>query len=160
MPLFYYAGFKYEVRGYEVLKITYGKFYDNSKSYEDCLADLKKNVTKQLSKKDLSEFDEIIFVSKSIGTVIAGWLTDEFHLRVKHIFLTPVADTLPYIKGKNIIAVVAGTNDKQLDAEILKEHCEKTGVYLKQFEGVGHRLEVFGDMNVNLDILTQIVDLY
>ena len=64
------------------------------------------------------------------------------------------------MKDKNIIIVVAGTKDKLLDAENLKQHCERESIPLRQIEEVGHRLEVFGDMNTNLDILKEIVKLY
>lgn len=56
--------------------------------------------------------------------------------------------------------VVAGTKDKLLNAGILKEHCKKENVYLKQFDGVGHRLEVWGEMDKNIEILKEVVALY
>jgi hypothetical protein len=54
----------------------------------------------------------------------------------------------------NIIAVIAGKEDKQLKAESLKEHCLSNNLPLKQFDNVGHRLET-KDMNLNMDILNK-----
>ncbi len=160
MPLLYYARFKYDIRGYDDLQICYGDYYSEEKSIEECMTIAKENVLKQVSNVDFSRYDDIIFVSKSIGTVIAGWLAEELGIKVRHIFLTPLEGTLPYIKEHNVITVIAGTEDKMLDSNILSEYCKKEGVYLKQFKGVGHRLEVFNDFDINLDILKQIVELY
>ena len=76
MPLLYYAQFKYAIQGYDVLKINYGDFYTDGKSQVDCLEDAKKAVIRQVEKIEFSQYDDIIFVSKSMGTVIAGWLDD------------------------------------------------------------------------------------
>ena len=160
MPLLYYAKFKYDIRGYDELKICYGDYYSEEKSIEESITLAKKNVLQQVYDVDFSKYNDIVFVSKSIGTVIAGWLADELGINVRHIFLTPLGRTLPYIKEHNVMAVIAGTEDKMLDSNILSEYCKKEGVYLKQFKGVGHRLEAFGDLNINLDILKQIVELY
>lgn len=160
-PLLYYAGFKFEVRGYEKISINYGELLKSGKSLDECVKDIKDAVLAQLKDIDLSKYIDIVFVSKSLGTVIAGWVEEGLDVRVRHIYLTPIKETLPYIQnGKNIITVVAGTEDKLLNANILKEHCKKENVSLKQFDGVGHRLEVWGDMDKNIEILREVVALY
>lgn len=160
-PLLYYAGFKFEVRGYEKIAICYDGLLSRDKSLKECVEDIKSAALMQLKAIDLSKYDDIVFVSKSLGTVIAGWIEEKLCIEVRHIYLTPIKDTLPYIKnGKNIITVVAGTKDKQLDADILKDHCIKENICLKQIEGVGHRLEVWGDMDKNIEVLKEVVSLY
>ena len=68
---------------------------------------------------------------------------------------------MPYIQhGKGIITVVAGTNDKKLSADILKEHCIKENIPLRQIEGVGHRLEAWGDVDKSIQILREVVGIY
>lgn len=62
----------------------------------------------RIKEKDLASYDEILFVSKSLGTVSAGWLADalEKEKRVKpgtirHIFMTPLEQTISvHAKGK------------------------------------------------------------
>lgn len=160
MPLLYYANFKYEVLGYEDLKISYGDYNIPKKSQDEIINNAKQAVLKQVYNFDFSAYDDIVFASKSMGTVIAGWLANELSLTVRHIFLTPLSYTLPYINRDNTIIVIAGKKDKHLASEILSEHCQKEGVNLKLFEDIGHRLEVFGNMSNNIDILKQIVELY
>lgn len=160
-PLLYYAGFKFEVRGYEKVAISYGDLLKQDKSIDECVEDIKNAVLMQLKAIDLSQYGDIVFVSKSLGTVIAGWMDEKLCVGARHIYLTPIKETLPYIKnGKNIITVVAGTKDKHLDANILKENCIKENICLKQINGVGHRLEVWGDMDKNIEILREVVALY
>lgn len=160
-PLLYYAGFKFELRGYEKIDINYNEFLKQDKSFEECLRDINNSVISQLQNFNLPKYDDIVFVSKSLGTVVAGWVEEELCIKVRHIFLTPIEETLPYIKyGKNIAAVIAGTADKQLNANILKEHCKKENIYLKQIQGAGHRLEFWGDIDKNIEILREVVAIY
>ena len=159
MPLLYYANFKYVVRGYEEIAISYGEYVKDAT--EDSKNKLRESVLQQIKHIDFAGYEDIIFISKSMGTTIAGWLQQILGIKVKHIFLTPIEGTLQYItSNRDIIIVIAGTCDKLLDAYKLKQHCEEVGVRLYQIEGVGHRLEVFGDMDINLDILKEVVSLY
>lgn len=159
--LLYYAGLKFEFLGYEKVAIGYGDLINRDKSFNECIEDIKSSILTQLQTFDFSKYDDIVFVSKSLGTVVAGWIDENLCIEARHIYLTPIKETLPYInKAKNIIAVVAGTKDKQLDADILKEHCIKENIYLKQIDGVGHRLEVWADIDKNIELLKEIVDLY
>lgn len=160
-PLLYYAGFKFEVRGYEKVSISYGNLINKGNSVVECIEEIKRVVLLKLQDIDFSQYDDIVFVSKSVGTVIAGWIDENLCIKARHIYLTPIKETLPYIKnGKNIIAVVAGTKDKLLDTNILKEHCIKENIYLKLIEGAGHRLEVRDDINKNIELLREIVSIY
>lgn len=160
-PLLYYAGFKFETGGYEKIAINYGDLIDKDSSLAQCIEDVKKVVFERLQRIDLSQYDDIVFVSKSMGTAIAGWLEEKLCIKVRHIYLTPVKETLPFIsKEKNIITVIAGTRDKLLDTDILKKHCIREEINLKLIEGAGHRLEVRGDINKNIEILRDIVESY
>lgn len=160
MPLLYYAKFKYEVLGYESIKIVFN-ISTNYNSNTEMLSCLYKQAFTQLNEVDYSHYDDIIFVSKSIGTVIAALIAKEIGQSVKHVFLTPLENTLQYIiHSNNIKLVVSGTLDKYLQSSILKEHCEKEDINYLQIDGVGHRLEKFGDMAKNIEILKRIVEHY
>ena len=144
-PLLYYAGFKYEVLGYEKLVISYENLLKPDKSLDECIKDIENAVLIQLQAIDFSIYSDIVFASKSLGTVIAGWIGTKLNINARHIYLTPIKETLPFIQAdKKIIIVIAGTKDRHLNYEILKEHCIKENICLKLFDGVGHRLEVWG----------------
>jgi len=143
--------------GYDLLLVSYGDF-DNS---EDYIENAKNYALMQMEKMNISQYEDIVFVSKSMGTLIAGWLETKINEKVMHVYLTPLQETLPYItKTENIKIVIAGTDDKYLNASILKAHCEQEGIHLLQIEGVGHRLEAKKDVGFNIDILKQIVEQY
>jgi hypothetical protein len=163
-PLLYYAGFKYYGKGYESIKINYGDCVKLDKSFNDIIEDIKKVVSEQVKETDFSVYDDVLFVSKSLGTVAAGWLAGTLSGgNIRHIYLTPIKETLQFIKnGENISIVIAGTKDKFLKADILKEHCEREKINLELIEDTGHSLEKVGYMNVNenIDILKRVAELY
>lgn len=66
-PLLFYAGFKFEVRGYKKVAISYEDLLKQDKSLQECIADVKNLALIQLQNFDLSEYDDIVFVSKSLG---------------------------------------------------------------------------------------------
>lgn len=162
-PLLYYAGFMYEVAGYTKVKIcSYGDTDFSSVSFEEYVKLCFDNVKKQLPRCMFDGCDEIIFASKSIGTVFAAAIEDEYHLsNVMHIMLTPIDLTMEYIqKKRSIKCIVTGTCDNKINHEQLKELCKNHEYPLVEIEGVGHRLEVKDDMQKNISILSKVVSLY
>lgn len=86
MPLLYYAGFKYAMKGYEVLPISYGTL-DEKKSRSEILEIAKIEALEQMKKIDLSEYKDITFASKSVGTVVAGYVSEKFNENISHIYI-------------------------------------------------------------------------
>ena len=89
----------------------------------------------RIKEKDLASYDEILFVSKSLGTVSAGWLADalEKEKRVKpgtirHIFMTPLEQTFPYMRKENCI-VISGELDHYLERKKLKNSAKNMRFY-------------------------------
>lgn len=98
----YYAGFKFQVRGYEKVAINYEDFINKGDSLVEHIEEVKNAILLKLQAIDLARYDDIVFVSKSIGTVIAGWIEEKLCIEVRQIYLTPVKETLPYIKRNSI----------------------------------------------------------
>ena len=162
-PLLYYASNKYYFKGYKSLKINYGDCLKQDKPFPEIIGDIKKIVLNQADEVDFSIYDDVVFVSKSMGTVIAGWLAERLNKEnIRHVYLTPVNDTLQFIKsGKNISIVIAGTKDDFVNLEILKEQCRREKIKLELIEGADHGLTVINeDVNFNIDILKRVVELY
>ena len=115
----------------------------------------------QLQAIGLKTYDEVVFVSKSLGTAVAPWVEEALEIKARHILLTPIRETLPYIRNdKHIVAVAAGDADPALDAETLKAHCAQAGIRLLQFRGADHRMEVMGDVDRCLEIMKEMAALY
>ena len=158
-PFLYYYGLKYASMRYDRIDILY-EVDKNKFQAEDALNQVKAQVLEQAEKIPFEEYEEVVFVSKSFGTYVAGWLADTCSLKVKQLFLTPLPETFPYIKGDDsVIATVIGVNDYFTDAQALQEICEKEGVLCLTVPEVGHRLEHPTDFNRNYEILKMVTDL-
>jgi hypothetical protein len=95
-PLLYYAGFKYYVKGYESIKINYGDCLKQDRPFDENIEAIKKFVLEQVNEVDFSIYDDILFVSKSLGTVISGWLAEVLAINIRHIYLTPIEKTFQF----------------------------------------------------------------
>lgn len=159
-PLLYYAGKVFEEKEYEVVRLGYNyKLTGDKNDIEGLIEESKPYIKKVLDKIDFSLYEDIVFVSKSMGTTLAGFFEEFYKIRVRHIFLTPVQSALKYMKRGKCI-VVSGKNDRFLDSRRLKIYCVEQDVALKQFDDVGHSLESENDINITFAILMVIVKLY
>ena len=108
----------------------------------------------------LQEYEELVFVSKSMGTVLAAHLEEDYDLQnVTHVMLTPIDQTLPYLEAQKKIAyMVTGTADNKVNHEVLREMSREHNYPLTEIEGAGHRLEIKGDVQKSIKILADIME--
>lgn len=158
-PLLYYAGRAFAQRGYEVRAVDYGDGAQSLTGLAETAAALEEPVLAQLRSWALEECEDVVFVSKSIGTVLAGRCAAALNASMRHIYLTPLELSLPFLNRAEDVVFGAGA-DPFLDAERLKTHCEEHGVPLKVYPGVGHRLEDKADLRRTLAILAEIAEVY
>lgn len=154
IPLLYFAGQKYVDLGYDKLFIAHPK----CKKEEITIDLLFQNAKIELKEIQIQTYDEIILVGKSMGSVVAGKMNEEFKLNATLILLTPIEQTLTYINSHNKIKLVAaGTLDRHLPTEILRQHCrnEKVPYYIEP--GVGHSMELKGALERNLEVVRNVV---
>lgn len=157
-PLLYYAESVCRSKGYDTLLMHYSEHRDvkDMISIEENIKVTLPYVKERIKEKLPGQYDEMLFVSKSIGTVLAGWLEQELVKSadtgpdaedteldipfIRHIFMTPLKETFPYMKSsKNI--VICGNRDSYLETEVLRKFCKQYGVRRYCFEGVGHSME-------------------
>lgn len=158
-PLLYFAGTAFKDHGYQVYPIHYGDTLQSNDDLDRAVELSGAMVLEQLRAIPLESCDDIVFVSKSIGTVLAGWSASQLPFPVRHIYLTPLAGTLPYINPKVDFTVGAGA-DPFLDAEILTAQQRKRHFPLLMVPDVGHRLEQKGNTLKSVEILREIVEIY
>lgn len=151
-PLLYYTASMAAERGYEIIRLDYGQdihtFHGRTPAELEPIIKLAiKRTLPQLENVPFSEYDDIIFISKSIGTTIACQLETALQLKGKvHQFLmTPIPSTLRYLSDINGL-FFAGTADPYMpDSKIhaaARNFPDKTGGI---FEGCNHSLEQKGD---------------
>lgn len=159
-PLLYYAIKVFASRGYEVVRLNYNYILKGEKDDIGGLIDeAKSHVEKILNRIDFSELHDVVFVSKSMGTALAGAYAKEHNIKARHIYLTPVKESMRYMEGESCM-VISGKEDGILDARKLRIYCVEQDISLKQFDDVGHSLEHENDINVTFAILMVIVRMY
>ena len=152
IPLLYFGAKYYEDYGYEKLFISHPK-------YEECEFNvLLDNADKILSQIDFDEYNEIVFIAKSIGTVVACQIKEKYHIPAKLILFTPLYETMSYIHSKNDIQLIAiGNKDRYIDVEMLKKACDVENILCHIEPDVGHRMEVLNNLDKNLSIISNVI---
>ena len=153
-PLLYYANLLYAANGYELIPMKYNSiFFEPELTREEKTLRVRDYVWEQVKGIDFTQYDEVVFLSKSVGTVEAGCLAEKLGITPVQIFLTPVPGAFPYIK--NTDSVVIGTADEVYPQ--CKSYCEEHGIKIWYIEGANHSLEVEGKPFESLEILRDVM---
>lgn len=158
-PLLYFGKKLAKEYGYEVAEASYGGFPTDIKGNEEkmrasffhALAQAKE----LLKAVDFGQYEELLFISKSIGTAVASAFAKELGLAAKHIYYTPVTASLPMMEQEGI--VFHGTGDPWIETEQLIAACKAKGFPLYLTEGGNHSLET-GNVRVDLRNLQVIME--
>lgn len=98
--------------------------------------------------------DEILFISKSVGTAIAARYASEHNLPCRHILYTPLAETFAF-HPRNGIAFT-GTADPWVNTAVIRQQCQEHQIPFFLYENANHSLET-GDVFRNLDIIKEVM---
>lgn len=157
LPLLYYAGSAALKSGYDLLSLEYG-YQAARTSFE--ISDLHKVIeeSEESINQIIHNYKQIIFISKSLGTVVAGEINKNLKKTIKHIYLTPLKDTLPFINSTDSI-VIYGGKDEVFSKE-MAEQIELTDTRKKiEIANANHGLET-NNIEENLSILRLLVNTY
>lgn len=115
--LLYYPSKFIESHDYEMIYLHYDLPKESEEEpLENSLNRGRKYIEEHIKGKiDFSIYDKIIFISKSIGTVLAGELKEYLSNsdKIYQIFLTPIDGALKYIINRDLI--ICGENDSYLE---------------------------------------------
>ena len=153
-PLLYYAAKLAKATGFEVLPVPYTGFPEKVRGDADKMRvsfEIAWSQTNEMLKSvDWSAYNSILFIGKSIGTIVASRYAVEKGLAVHSILLTPLVDTFRYVRG-NAIAF-HGTADPWAETRSMIEACQERGIPLYLTEGANHSLET-GDVRKDVQTL-------
>lgn len=167
-PLLHFAGKLAAAEGYDVVKLSFrhlgGKknLIGDEKKMREVFEKAYEQMEEQLDFHGLSSCDEILFISKSIGTAAAA--AYEAHhrtadtgrkLNYRHVYYTPVAGTFEFMAEDSGIAF-HGTKDPWVDDRTVEEGCRRCRVPLTEIDQANHSLET-GDVMRDIDILRQVM---
>lgn len=159
-PLLYYARKAALDAGHDVLCMTYRRkmeWKDSGEYTIEIQADSGFDAVQKCMSKN---YKNIYFVSKSIGTEIAGNITERIgYDKVINIFLTPTKNAVKNIINSKGIVVV-GTEDFLLAKEDISRIKKCGNVELVSFKGANHSLEVDNNLNECISILGRIGNIY
>ena len=101
------------------------------------------------------KYSDVLFISKSIGTIIAASYAQKYEIKnARHILYTPLAQT--YLFAPNHAIGFIGTADPWSDIDEVIRLSDKNHIPLTVYEGCNHSLEC-GDTLKNLEILKDVM---
>lgn len=152
IPLLYFGAKHFEDMGYDKLFISHPISKDLS------LDNVLQNALITLENINWADYENIVFVAKSLGTIVACNVKEMLQIPATLILFTPLEDTLKYINKENDVLFVAiGDKDKYLSSTLLVQHCAENDVECHIEKGVGHRMEVMNDLQRNLEIVCNVI---
>ncbi len=162
-PLLYYSKKLAVFYGYEILQISYGDVIrraggDTQEERKNIAFSTAKEVAEDfLGHVRWEEYEKLLFVSKSIGTVVAADYANRHHLTPDHILFTPVEETFRLLDGSGTEAdrmeagereagaqkriVFHGTEDPLIKTAAVRAACRERGIPLCIVEQGNHSLE-------------------
>lgn len=160
-PLLYYARKLAAQAGYdETLQVgyTYEKagLRGNREKMKEAFESLYAQTKEALADVDFGAYDEILFVSKSVGTIIASAYAAENGIDAGQILYTPLEDTFSF-PHRDAVAFI-GTADPWSDPEEVIKLAEAQNVPIHVYEGLNHSLEC-GDTKHNLEVLCSVMEI-
>lgn len=158
-PLLYYARTKAEDMSMDVLCIDYGIEGFDKARIEESLHPVKE-LSYQAVKEVLrhTDYKHVYFISKSIGTIAAGYTRERLKRDIPQFYLTPLPQTIPYMTHPDDIAI-SGTSDPMMPLEGLKQ-LKQSGIHVRIVEGADHSLQISKNTDKSVEILVDVLKLY
>ncbi|OAB36717.1 hypothetical protein PMSD_10355 [Paenibacillus macquariensis subsp. defensor] len=158
LPLLYYASQSAIEHNHDVLQLEYGYQSARVELEFEALSVLVDECTQAII-QIMASYDNLIFVSKSLGTIVAGQVAEAIADKgIRHVYLTPLDDTVPYIQHASGI-VVYGTHDRVFSKQSIQAIEGFNNIEIHAIEDGTHALEV-GTVRGSLIIMNAIVGIY
>ncbi|WP_339218767.1 alpha/beta hydrolase [Paenibacillus sp. FSL W7-1332] len=156
-PILHFAGTSALQSGFDLMILEYG--------YQAARTDLDVNELQRVIEDShesvqriISKYKQVVFISKSIGTIVAGEVHGKLEIPIQHLFLTPIKDTIYYINKFNGL-VVYGTKDEVFS----KEHANQINIdnvrEVIEIPNANHALETH-NVEESIEILSKLVRIY
>ncbi len=161
-PLLYYAGKVAVNCGFELKHISFTGLEWSKDKLKD-RAFLRQTLDKCLrmteeALDDLGDMsgDEVVFISKSIGTVVATAYAHKKSLKVKQICFSPLEPISGFIMEASGI-LFCGNNDPYADFDAIEKIANDKKLEIHKIAGGNHSLET-GDICTDLDNMKDIME--
>jgi hypothetical protein len=165
-PLLYFGKKLALERGYEIINVPYGHFEHGIKGNEKKMQEAFESALRQaeeiLADWNPDEYDELLFLSKSVGTAAAAAYAANHHLtagegrKIRHIYFTPVENTFR-VAGSRSGIVFHGTRDPWASNDAVQTGCSCRSLPLFLIPDANHSLET-GNALRDLDNLKLVME--
>lgn len=144
--------------GYDVIPIEYGfQIARKTLKPQEEFKYIKKESMDILKSVLNKNYKKIIFISKSIGTIVHTLLCNEVNnYEVKNIYLTPVNETMKVGIKENSL-VITGTSDPLINKEKIEEIRKIAGVNIIEVKNGDHSLNIKGDILNSVEVLYKVI---
>lgn len=156
--LFERCAAKFSERGYDIVRLDFSHIpFREIDTMEEAVTIAQRTVKRQLAGVDFASFQDVVWISKSLGTLLAAKAETDYGVLPRQLYLTPLPETLRMIRPESrIIALVLGTLDRFLTGEALASFCEQRNIRCCLIDGVNHSLKDEQDPERTARIIEQI----
>lgn len=160
-PLLYYAEDLAVQNGYESKRIAYTlpgetRIRGNLEKMEEAFRILYARAEECLAEVDWEQYEEVLFFSKSIGTVIAAAYAERLSgIRIRHVLYTPLEHMFSF-HPENAIGFLGTADPWCVPSEVLKLAREH-GIPMHLYDSANHSLET-GNILKDLDTLRDVME--
>lgn len=158
-PLLFYSKKLAKQYGYDVVEVPYKDLFKNvtdpEKKLESAFYTAFEQTEELLKNVSFENYEQLLFISKSIGTVVASAYAQRHHMKAAHILYTPVESTFSFVPQQGI--VFHGTADPMADTQMVQKECQERKMTLYIVENGNHSLET-GNVLRDLEILRNVME--
>lgn len=157
-PLLYFSKKIAKEQGFNVVEVNYGGFETGIKGNKEKMRNAFLSALNQTEEilKDISfsDYEQVLFISKSVGTAVAGAYANNHDLHTHNVYYTPVDYSFEVMNNPGI--VFHGNDDPWLDHDIFKDKIKVIGFPYFVIDKGNHSLET-GDVETDIENLRYIM---
>ena len=142
--------------GMDKITIPSAEDHEARRKMMEAFGTATREAEEQLEGIDFSEYEDIMFVSKSIGTVAASVFAAREHVPARQVYFTPLEQTFSLIEEGNGL-VFFGTDDPFIDTARIEELCRDKKLAYRIFDGGNHSIET-GDLQTDLKNMVDVIE--
>ncbi len=136
-PLLYYSGKLAQQYQYELRRVSYSNL---NQSIPEAFADAYAQTEACLADISWSQYEDVLFLSKSIGTAVAAAYAQKHQIPCRNVYYTPLSQTFDFAPLSGIF--FHGTCDPWAETAVIQEICGARRLPLTVIGHANHSLEL------------------
>ncbi|WP_211746673.1 hypothetical protein [Paenibacillus sp. Marseille-Q4541] len=158
LPVLHYAVQSATSQGMDALILEYG--YQSARvALEREHRSILEDEVLQTVRRWSEGYEQLVFVSKSLGTLLAGYTAKHLSNRnIRHLYLTPLDSTLTYMQHSAGM-VIYGTKDSLFSEESRAKLVSCPDLKIYKVPEAGHGLEI-SDPRKSAELMSGLVEEY